>query len=515
MTSRMQRAQKLLVRVGRRMDNLLNPIMAKEMYQSVHSRAFMISFWLLSGIALLIYLSAWNSRGNDIGAGMFAGFSVLMAFMGMILLPLGAFFGLRKEITTRTLELVQITGINARRLARGRMLAVSARLVLLCSMLAPFAALSYLFGGIDVLEIAAITYTLMLGSLLMCALGVWCASLSVYPRLRHFSRFAFPFLMLSSPIFLPVFGSSVFFFSEFADLFDMGGHWTEMLMALGLMTTLCALLIMFLLAGAANALTFPQNRSSARAKFLALLIVLTPLVFLILKQMVSGGGHFDEEICFTICLCNCIFLFPCALVWITAAPQARRKRGTRGLVARLLPDGPTATIGYLLLTVAALFALCAALLTVGGSASENDFIIVICILAITLTYIIYPTAVAWIVTQWLPARLRTPTTRRGVLLLFIIANLLLFAVLFAASQGDWDPPESLASLTVFFPVLYGFHIAGRYGFEIEEVIVHMGGPCLLGLVYYTGRALRALNRRREQEQGAEEQDLPQKAQRTT
>jgi hypothetical protein len=496
MRSQVQRMQRLVLRVGRRVDNLLNPIMAKEIYQSVHNRAFMVSFWLLSGIALLIYLSAWNSQGDNLGAGMYAAFFMLLSFVGLLLLPLGAFFGLRGEITTRTLELVQITGIAARRLARGRMLAVAARLVLLCSMLAPFAMLSYLFGGIDVLAIATSTYMLILGSLLTCAVGVWCASLAVYPHLRRFSRFAFPLMLFLGPfLIMPAF-QEVFRYVNFDNIFNISGDWEDLLLPLGMMTMLCILLVMFLLAAASNALTFPQNRSSARPKLLALLIATGPmLVLAVWALLFDAGGTLDDEIPPLICTFGCILIFVSSLVWITADPPARQKRSSRNALTRLFRDGPGATVMYLFLSMGVLFLGSMALFLIGIDNFDRELTEVFAILTLTLSYVLYPTALARLITSQLPARFHTPHARRAVLLILLIINVALILVIFIGTRADWEPRYVPGGLAAFAPVLYFAHAVDRSSLNAEEIILHMLAPGLLGLAYYAELAMRSARHR--------------------
>ena len=197
---RMLRAQKRLARFVYHVDNRLNPIMAKEMYQSVHSKAFISMFWILAGGPLLVYVLAWASASQSMGRDMFTALFILTGLVGMVLLPFSTFFSLRGQIQSHTIELVHVTGLGSGRLVWGYMLATSMRLLLGCSVLAPFITLCYMFGGIDVAAIISYTYLLLLFSLAMCALAVSCAAMTCDPNLR----------LICPVIFIVLLGTTIF-----------------------------------------------------------------------------------------------------------------------------------------------------------------------------------------------------------------------------------------------------------------------------------------------------------------
>jgi len=484
------RTHKLLARLAGGVDNRLNPIMAKEMYQSVHSRAFMVSFWLLLGLALLIYITAWNIPGDDVGSNMFVAFYSLMAFMGLILLPLGAFYALRKEITTHTFELVEITGITAQRLARGRVLAVAVRLVLLCSVLAPFAVLSYLFGGVDLLTIASSTYLLMLCSLLVTATGVWCATFGVYHNLRYLSQLAFP---LAFPLLIAAF----IFIPEFSDILDDAGEggffafeegWGYLLLRLGLTTALGAILLVLLLAATTHALTFPCNPVSTGVKIITLAFVFAILLYTTLAEGVFGFSDPAETI-------NIVFLLACtvlscgALGWMLLDTSPRRVRRAGKRFTRLLRNGPGPTIRFLLLAEAFVFVICVLMLWLTGDARTSNIVDLLCVLTGTLTLVIYTTAVARMITGWLPRKRRTPDTRLLVLLLLGFLNYVV-AVLLIPKDGMFLQSEP-GVLTAFAPLIYRMQLDGGHVPESEQVISHMILPALFGICYYIRLAKRS------------------------
>jgi hypothetical protein len=269
-----QRTRRLLARIAGGIDNRLNPVMAKEMYQSVHSRAFLAASWILLGAALLIYLivdimllakSGRNMLGADMGAVLFTWFYLLIGSMGLLILPLGAYFSLRAEIVSRTIELVQVTGIGAGRMVRGYAWAAAVRLLLLCSMLAPFAMLSYLFGGIDVLAVASYIYLLLLASLSMCALGLWCAALVALPGIKYFSTLILlGLLTLSVFVILPVIFQTTGLLDRDELTFDVATNALSLLGTILLPALLTWAFLVATLTAAAHMVAIPKGRNRVK-----------------------------------------------------------------------------------------------------------------------------------------------------------------------------------------------------------------------------------------------------------
>jgi len=492
---KLQRTHKLLARIARGMDNRLNPIMAKEMYQSVNSRAFLISSWLLLGLALLSCVTVWKTQTDDIGRVMFTGLFSLMACIALVLLPLGISAGLQKAISTRTLELVQITGISGRRLARGHLLAIAAKLALLGSMLAPFAVLSYLFGGIDVLGIAAAVYLLLLGSLLLSAAALWLAAVTLYSRKKRASKSGAPVALLLALVVLAPALADIY--RELSGTLNNIGHWSGLLVMLGLATILCILLAMLLLAAAANALTFPQNRSSARPKFLLMLIMLAPALFFIITEVAFGFAAPSDAIG-PLCAASTLLLFLCAFVWITDDPPSQRRQGTGNLLVRQFRNGPGPTIRYLILTMAGTCALATIMHLTTSSVGSDDLVDFFCLMTVTMTYVLYSTAIARIITGCLPLRFRTPSARRKALMLFVILNTIFLPIL-VLTETDRKLDRIPGGLTALAPGLYPVRIGGHRSPAPERIIIHMMLPALFGTGYYILAGAYNTQRRREQE----------------
>ncbi|MCK4374217.1 MAG: hypothetical protein KAX19_02775, partial [Candidatus Brocadiae bacterium] len=350
----------MLKRIRQKLDGAANPIMLKEMWQSVHSKVFMAFFWLLLAIALLIYYISVGGERETSGQGMFMAFAFLMGLMMMFMIPTAAFVSLYREIRTQTIELVQITAMQGRQLVRGRLMASGMRILLLCSLVAPFAVTSFLFGGIDLVSILVSVYGLLLLSFCACAVAVFFGALTAYRRLRLLAVLGFGGLMLVGVLIplgmAPLMVAMVTFGAPFWGPFGAvrGGIATGSLLAsLGWSTVLAVLLVMLLTASAANSLTFPQNRSSARTKFVALLIVAA--LFGSSWTMVAMVGTPLPGAFAPFQLNACLLVGVCSLFWLTGDPHIphrhRVKLARRGRLVRLLyapfRDGASSGAAYL------------------------------------------------------------------------------------------------------------------------------------------------------------------------
>jgi hypothetical protein len=237
-------------------------------------------------------------------------------------------------------------------------------------------------------------------------------------------------------------------------------------------------------AAAADTLTRSGNRSSALLKLLAVLIVLSPLLFLCLQGLFFGISYIEGSVLIYICFCDCVFLFLCALFWMTADPSLLQKRPTGSGLPLVLRSGSAPTICYLLATMTAMFlgsGLTLSMMDPHGSGHE--LISILGMLTITMVYILYTTALARTIVGWLAPKNRTPGARRMFLVLLLVLNVTLIFGLFIVLQGSASLRHIPGSLAAFAPLLYITYI-DDYCSYIPQVFGHMLPPGLLGLGYY-------------------------------
>ncbi len=95
---------------------------------------------------------ALTSIGES-GAWVFSALMVCLGLLGLVVVPLGAFSALRSERVDQTLDLITQTTLTPRGIVIGKLMTQWVKLVTLFAGLAPFIAMSFLLGGIDLLTI--------------------------------------------------------------------------------------------------------------------------------------------------------------------------------------------------------------------------------------------------------------------------------------------------------------------------------------------------------------------------
>jgi len=186
----MTSAQRLLTWLDRRSDGL-SPLVVKEARQVVRGREFIFSF-LLSLIAGLVVAMGGATEAlagsSTSGRWTFAALMGCLAFLGLAVVPLGAFNTLRQERMEQTLELITLTTLSSRRIVVGKLLAQSVKLLTLFAALAPFLAMSFLLGGIDFTTILISLVVLYMASVWA---GAFCLFLSTMFKSRAASSLVF------------------------------------------------------------------------------------------------------------------------------------------------------------------------------------------------------------------------------------------------------------------------------------------------------------------------------------
>ena len=487
----------MLGRIRDKLDGAANPIMLKEMWQSVHSKVTMAFFWLLLGVALLFYCLFATQEGSPSGADMFVAFSFLMGGMGILVIPILTYSSLYREITNNTIELLQITAMSAAQLVRGRLLASGVRILLLFALVAPFAVTSFLFGGVDLTTVLATVYFLLVVAIAASAVAVLFSSLAAYRRIRSLARLGFGALVLI-PLLMFISGApAMWTFRSYGPVaFRGAGPGLGALAAtMGWFAVLAALFVMLVSAAAANALTFPHGRSSSRTKFfLSLLVVGLFGAFLTIR---FAGGALGVGVVFEVEAC--LLIGVCSLIWITADPQLPHRQRVRlarwGLLRRTLflpfTDGAAPTALYVALMFAGV-ALGVMLLDRGGGPRMYRNTIGFRPLVLTFTYVLYLSAAAGMLTHAFFAKRGTAFARRIFLLVLVLVNVIGFI---AALQFDWLPGKSPELPMAFLPLFYV--LSDFVDLPETTFLAHMALPLAMGVIYHL--AVLPVERRRLEE----------------
>jgi hypothetical protein len=168
----------------------LSPLVVKEVRQVVRGREFSLSFGacLVAGLIVAFLGATDAAAGGTAGRWTFVALTACLAFLGLAVVPLGAFGALRRERIEQTFDLITLTALSSRRVVVGKLMAQAVRLTTLFAAMAPFVAMSFLLGGIDFVTIAISLAVLFMASLWVCAL---CVFLSALVRSRALSGVIF------------------------------------------------------------------------------------------------------------------------------------------------------------------------------------------------------------------------------------------------------------------------------------------------------------------------------------
>jgi len=174
---------------GRTLEDRLNPILVKEVRQSLRGRYFRALFWLTLGSATLIGLSvvaeASSRRAID-GVGQ-SFFLIMFGCLSAAVLgfaPFSAFLATAAEWDENTHDLLVLSNLRPRQIVTGKLLSALIQALLYYSTFGPFLAFAFLLNGVDPLVIAVLIGGSMATCVALSLTGIALASLSRVKALR-------------------------------------------------------------------------------------------------------------------------------------------------------------------------------------------------------------------------------------------------------------------------------------------------------------------------------------------
>lgn len=160
-----------------------NAIWLREMRQSARiARTPWVLFGLTLSLSLLMctiggLAAASETTPASIGGALFQVFFSLAYLVVVVVGPAVAANGVASEREGHTWEAVQLTGLRAQDIARGKFMAAYTTIALYIVVLAPVGALSFLFGGVTATEVVVAFAFLFLVAGLAVAFGLAVSSL--------------------------------------------------------------------------------------------------------------------------------------------------------------------------------------------------------------------------------------------------------------------------------------------------------------------------------------------------
>lgn len=161
-----------------------SPLLVKESRQALKSRQFIWTFF-----ALLLVVACWtvggltivkSEDGASISPGPFLlfGFWLILGFPLAIIIPFATFRSLAHEFEDGTLQLVSITTMKPYQIVLGKLGVAMLQIMIYVSVLAPCIAFTYLLRGVDVRQIWWGLMIAVTGSMSLCVLGLFLASVT-------------------------------------------------------------------------------------------------------------------------------------------------------------------------------------------------------------------------------------------------------------------------------------------------------------------------------------------------
>lgn len=266
----------------------VNPIVIKEVRQSLKSKQFTVSFgltliaavgWTLVAISMMVprifYLPA--------GVPLLAGYFCILAAPLMVIIPLVAFLSLTAETEDRTFELLSISALSAQQIVYGKMASASVQILLYLSALAPSIVLTYLLRGVGLSSILLLLGWTVILSIAETSLGMLLGAIARTRMLQVVAA-----VMFLGGLFWAMFIWLSFIISFGLPSMPIPGQ-SEFLISAGLASVLAAIVTIALRAAAA-AIDFPSENHSTplRRRILALLGLIcfwTIVLILMAKDM--------------------------------------------------------------------------------------------------------------------------------------------------------------------------------------------------------------------------------------
>lgn len=182
----------------------MNPILVKELRQSLRSRWFEIIFlWLCASLTLITAVgSAINAQT---GTTIFFWIAVASTFH--LLLPFRTVLSARDDRQRGNFELIRIAGVTAEKLTNQRITALLFHTLTLASLVLPYVVLRYFLGGIELYSELIYLTLLTLGTPVVGSAFLWLTTTGTVGRVFLGGLFCFLLPAYESFTIAAAFGS--------------------------------------------------------------------------------------------------------------------------------------------------------------------------------------------------------------------------------------------------------------------------------------------------------------------
>ncbi|MBL8755305.1 MAG: hypothetical protein JNK15_18540 [Planctomycetes bacterium] len=170
----------------------LNPILVREVLQSVKGRVFALTVFvalLVSVVIAVVTVNAYEPRGDAGRMAFNAGIATLMPLL-IFVVPMQAYQSMRLELRGGIVEQLLLSRLVPRRILWGKLQAALVQFVLYVAVLAPLLATSYLLRGVDLPTILVSLLFALCACVAATAFAVSSAAQGVLPAMQPLANLA-------------------------------------------------------------------------------------------------------------------------------------------------------------------------------------------------------------------------------------------------------------------------------------------------------------------------------------
>lgn len=170
-----------------KVSDYFNPILVKEIRQSLKSRGFitvfllmLIASWLISAVGVLSFYGPELAYA-EAGRHFFSAFYTVLAIAVFLVVPQGAFRSIQSERDLQTFEMLSITTLSPRKIVWGKWWSSTIQTIVYYAAIAPFMVFTNLLRGISLPFIA---FILMWSFIVSTTLAMLAITLSTFSKQR-------------------------------------------------------------------------------------------------------------------------------------------------------------------------------------------------------------------------------------------------------------------------------------------------------------------------------------------
>ncbi len=164
-------------------DDRLNPVLVKEVRQSLRGKQFRSAFLytvimsLIVAVAIVL-LNSGRAEWNPIGPSFFQGIFICLTIAVIGFVPMSAFTAMGAEWEENTYDLLILSHLRPRHIVIGKLLGAGAQALLYFSVFSPYIVFTFLLGGVDLKLVMVTLPMLAVISLALSALAAGLSSLT-------------------------------------------------------------------------------------------------------------------------------------------------------------------------------------------------------------------------------------------------------------------------------------------------------------------------------------------------